>query len=333
MKNPIKLKKATLFDCNIAKDGDQKEINVADLVGKKVFILDPISKNLEFFKSTIESNIMKKLDALESDNLAKKETKVSPLADLMPLPTSRGPKQTGVNFDVNDNTLLEEILKSSSSDDFKQKTIKLANKYVDKTNNPKGALGFVIFDIEINRRTETFLAILIADYRGTLSPDESNAVKFLDKVFDKDFRDIIFYPRLISATDTGIRVSRNEVKSCYKVKSNPDLLHVLNINPKVHPNDKLKKAYKDKLGKPASMRDLVSDLGSDAKNAEIVISIDGKTVNIPFLDFLKKFKLIYSEKGEGIFVEGGLVKVIIGGKEIRRDWWIKHSFNIGETKG
>ena len=86
MKNPIKLKKATLFDCTIARDSENREINVANLVGNRVFILDPISKNLELFRSTIELNIMKKLTSLESDNLSKKRSKLSPLVNLIPLP-------------------------------------------------------------------------------------------------------------------------------------------------------------------------------------------------------------------------------------------------------
>ena len=325
MVNPIKLKKAMLFDCNIVRDSSGQEINVANPVGS-VFNLDPIPPNLETFNSTIGFNIMKKLDALESNNLAKKESKVSPLTNRLPLPITKGRKPVAINFDINNNEFLEEMLNSSSDMYFKQKTTELANKYVGIAKNPKGILGFVLFELKINGRIQKFIAILITYYHETLSPDSSTAVKLLDKAFDKQFKDIIFYPRLVSVSDSAISVSRSEVKSYSVIKANPDLLKTFDIKDKIHPQKKLKKVYDNLSGKVSKFEDLASGLGNEAKFAEIEILIDEENkLKVPLLDFIEKFKILYSKKGEGILVEGGKVKILIGNKEIRSDWISKNS--------
>lgn len=323
MEYKVSISKVLLFECKTTEK-DKKKLNVADIIGNKVFDLSQNSEKYEVLKSTLEFNIKKKLACRESNDLSKIETRISPIEAGLSGLSKIGRKPTAIVLKLKDDDPLDGLLNAKTDQEFRKKGAEYAEAYVSKKKEIYEILGFVQFNISTGKRQEKFLAILITDFnKNILSPDPITAMKVLENAFDQNFRIIIFYPYFISENKGVINLSKSKVKA-YQKESNPDIFINSNIEVPFDPQKLLDEVYKKMRGQTNNLREIAKEIGEEnLEKVFICIRLKDSKFYISLRDFIEKAKLICEEEGQGIFMLDEEIHAEIAGKNLLYDGFIQ----------
>ena len=326
MASELDIIRVALFECYEATK-EKKKINVADLVGKKIFNLQKDKAKFETLKSTLEFNIKKKLTSKEAEDLSKSicvESAVSELFELNKI--GRKPISLILNLKKDDESLFDTLLNSNTDDAFKDISASFSIKYVNYKKNVKGIIGFIQFDLKTNTNKKRFLSIITADYtKGVLSSDPSTAIRFLEKTFDQNFKNIIIYPYLKSVGRRTITTDNKLVK-VHQRTADPDLFIISNIESPVDPQKIFDDLYQNMRGQISDLSEILEHLEEDySEKVKVTIKFKNESIKIKLKDFLKSFVLINeNSRGQGIFIKDSLINVEIAGKNLLWDQKIKY---------
>lgn len=323
MEYQVNISKVLLFECKTTEK-DKNKLNVADIIGNKVFDLYQNNQKYETLKSTLELNIKRKLASRESKDLSKTEIKTSPIEAGLQESSKRGRKPTALVLKLKEENPLEGLLNARTDQEFREKGAKYAESYVAKKKEIFEILGFVQFTISLGKKYEKFLAVLITDFsKTTLSTDPIEAMKFLKNAFDQNFRVIIFYPYFISEKSGIINFTKSKVKAYQRV-SIPEIFINSNIEPPFDPQKLLEEVYKRMRGQTDSLKEIAKKIGEEnLEKVFIRITIKDSKFYISLKDFIEKARLICEDKGQGIFVYDEEIHAEIAGINLINDGKIR----------
>lgn len=326
METKLSILKVALFECD-ETEKDNKKINIADLVGKKIFNLEEDAKKYEILKSTLEFNIKKKLTSKEAEDLSKKKCVNSAVSEIFNIDKKGKPIiSLKLALKKDKDSLFDKLLESKDNENFRILSADFANRYVNYKNKAKGIIGFIQFKLKTNTKEERFLSIITTDFmKGALSSDPSTAIKFLEKAFDQNFRSIIIYPYLEFVTRKTIKTSKNLVK-VHQRKSDPDLFVISSIKSPINPQRIFEDLYKTMRGQTRDLNEILQRLEGDfPEKVSVIIKFKDYSVKVKLKDFIEDFKLINEvSKGQGIFIKNTLVDVEVAGKNLFGDGYLNY---------
>jgi len=190
----------------------------------------------------------------------------------------------------------------------------------------KGIIGFIQFYLKTNVKEERFLSIITTDFStGVVVSDPSTAIKFLEKVFDQNFKNIIIYPYPKSVSRRTIEVNKEQVK-VHQRTSDPDLFIVSDIESPLDPQKIFEGLYKRMRGQTRNLNEILEQLEEDfPEKVKVLIKFKDYSVKVKLKDFLEDFKLINeTSKGQGIFIKNAIVDVEIAGKNLFGDGYLRY---------
>lgn len=326
----LKIIRAVLFECKTEKSEQTgKEEKVIDIIGK-VFNLEKVGGNLLALASVLELNIKKKLMGKESYDLSKTEIKNSLVEGIFEGISKRGRAITTIILDIKKKEgILNDILNSSSDEEFRKNSAKLANTYCSLKKNPKGIIGFAQFAFKISGRFENFIAILTTEFsKSIIAPDIKSALIYLEKAFDQNFKTTILYPHLIpppkGRPDKELSISYTQVK-VHKKYSDPEIFQAAEINEPSDPQKLFEKLYEEKRFEIKELNEIRNFIDSkDLKKVFLTIKIGTNIkIRIDLKTFLDKVELIVENSGHGIFFEDEIIEVFIGKNNLLSEKKIK----------
>jgi hypothetical protein len=325
MEYKVDISKVLLFQCKTIEK-DRIRLNVADVIGNKVFDLSQNPKKYEVLKSTLELNIRRKLASRETSDLSKSEVKISPIEAGISITKKRGRKLTALTLKIEKENPLEDLLNAKTDQEFRSNGAKYAEEYIQRRGEIFEILGLVQFDISTGKKYEKFLAILITDFNKTiLSVDPIEAMKFLENAFDQNFKIIIFYPYFIGEIGGTIEFSKKKVKAYQRV-SIPEIFINSNIAIPFDPQRLLEEVYKKMRGQTNNLKEIAREIGEEnLDKVFICIRIKESKFYLSLRDFIDKARLIFEEEGQGIFVYDEEFHAEIAGKNLLEDGKIRKS--------
>ncbi len=325
MATELNIIRVALFEC-YKVEKNNKKVNVADLVGQKIFNLEREEK-YEVLKSTLELNIKKKLTAKEATDLSKNKCVESAVSGIFDIEKKGRPITTlTLALGEDGKSSFDKLLDAKNDDLFKKFSANFANKYVNYKRKVKGIIGFIQFYLKTNVKEERFLSIITTDFStGVVVSDPSTAIKFLEKVFDQNFKNIIIYPYPKSVSRRTIEVNKEQVK-VHQRTSDPDLFIVSDIESPLDPQKIFEGLYKRMRGQTRNLNEILEQLEEDfPEKVKVLIKFKDYSVKVKLKDFLEDFKLINeTSKGQGIFIKNAIVDVEIAGKNLFGDGYLRY---------